>query len=191
MQSLYSIMSDEGLFLDEARKWGTDKLTKHPYTEEYDVLFEKWRDKPVRLLEIGAYYGASTIAWDKYFPLGDITVVDIEPRTALDNIKGRVDENRTRILIGDAYTEEFADTLGTFDIINDDGPHSLESMIKCVELYYPKLNPNGVMAIEDIPYPSWMDILIEKLPKGTRTKIVDYPEQGRGASDSRILIAWR
>lgn len=188
-KSLYEIMKDESLFLDESRGWGTDKLTKHPYTEEYDVLFEKWRDKPVRLLEIGAYHGASTIAWDKYFPKGDITVVDVQPRKALENIKGRVDPDRTRIIIANAYDEEFADTLGNFDIVNDDGPHDLESMIQCIKLYFPKLNKGGVLVIEDIPDASWIDKLIAELPKDTRVKGVDYSSQA--ASDSRILVAWK
>jgi predicted O-methyltransferase YrrM len=188
-KSLYEIMKEEGLFLDENRKWGTDKLTKHPYTEEYDELFAQWRDKPVKLLEIGAYYGASTIAWDKYFPKGDITVVDIEPRTALENIQGRIDPDRTRIIIADAYSKEFIDSVGNFDIVNDDGPHDKESMIACAKLYFPKLNPGGVIVIEDIPHESWIDDIIKELPKRIRTKRVDL--SGSAASDSRIFIIWK
>jgi hypothetical protein len=188
-KSLYQIMEDEGLFLDESRGWGTDKLTKHPYTEDYDPLFEQWRDKSIRLLEIGAYHGASTIAWDKYFPKGDITVVDIQPRKALENIEGRIDSSRTRIIIANAYSKDFADTLGNFDIINDDGPHDLESMLQCARLYFPKLNEGGVLVIEDIPHSGWIETIITELPEGTKTKSVDY--SSRAASDSRILIAWK
>lgn len=187
-KTLLEIMEEEHLFLDEANQKGTDKLTKHPYSQRYEPLFEPYRDKEVRLLEIGAYYGASTIAWDKYFPKGDITVVDNQPRTALENIKGRIDESRTRILIGDAYTKEFADTLGTFDIINDDGPHNLESMKSCIELYYSKLNPGGVLVIEDIPNPDWFRIFENMLP-GVRTEKVDFARVA--ASDSRVFIAWK
>jgi precorrin-6B methylase 2 len=188
-KSLRQIMEDEGLFLDESRGWGTDKLTKHPYTEDYDPLFEQWRDKPVKLLEIGAYHGASTIAWDKYFPQGDITVVDIKPRKSLENIQGRVDPTRTRIIIADAYTKEFADSQSSFDIVNDDGPHDLESILQCARLYYPKLNPGGVLVIEDILRQEWIDLIIAELPEGTKTKCVDYTN--RAAGDSRILIAWK
>jgi hypothetical protein len=188
-KSLYQIMEDEKLFLDESRGWGTDKLTKHPYTKHYDPLFEQWREKPVRLLEIGAYHGASTIAWDKYFPLGDITVVDIQPRKSLENIEGRVDPARTRIIIADAYTKEVADSLGTFDIVNDDGPHDLESMLSCAKLYFPKLNPGGVLVIEDIPSASWFNSITEVLPKGTQVKTID--DSATAATDSRILIAWK
>lgn len=190
-KTLYEIMAEEGLFLDEKRGWGTDKLTKHPYTEDYDPLFEQWRDKPVRLLEIGAYHGASTIAWDKYFPKGDITVVDIQPRKALENIKGRVDSSRTRIIIADAYTKDFADSQGNFDIVNDDGPHDFDSMVQCVRLYFPKLNEGGVLVIEDIPDAAWVHQLIAELPEGTITKSVDYSSRRGAASDSRILIIWK
>lgn len=188
MRTLLEIMDDENLFLDEVNRKGTDKLTKHPYSEKYEGLFLPYRDEPVRLLEIGAYYGASTIAWDRYFPKGDITVVDIEERTALHNTKGRIDESRTRIVIGDAYTKEFADTLGTFDIINDDGPHSLESMRKCIELYYPKLNPGGFLIIEDIPNRDWLNLFKAMLPDA-RTQEYDWSH--RAASDSRVFIAWK
>jgi len=189
LKSLYEIMKDEGLFLDEIKGVGTDKVFKHPYTKHYDPLFEQWRDKPVKLLEIGAYHGASTIAWDKYFPLGDITVVDVEPRKSLQNIEGRVDPNRTRIIIADAYTKEFAESVGTFDIVNDDGPHDLNSMLLCAKLYYPKLNPGGVLVIEDIPSKDWFDKIIEVLPPGTQVKTID--DSATASSDSRILIAWR
>lgn len=189
-KTLLEIMQEENLLLNEQAMQGTDKLTKHPYSDDYEPLFEPWRDKPVRLLEIGAYHGASTIAWDKYFPLGDITVVDNQPRKSLENIKGRVDESRTRILIGDAYTQEFADTLGTFDIVNDDGPHNLESMKKCIELYYPKLNSGGVLIIEDIPSAEWFDEFIAMVPD-KKYECIDYSKRGKGASDSKVFLVWR
>ena len=187
---IMDIMNQEELYLNENQKKGTDKFTKHPYSEEFNVLFEKFIDKKIRLLEIGAYYGASTIIWDKYFPLGDITVLDIEPRTALDNIVGRVDPNRTRIIINDAYDQEFVKKLGTFDIINDDGPHDLVSQLVCLDIYYPLLNEGGYLIIEDIPDAQWLDLMKDKVPEG-KFKTIDYHAQNRGASDSRLFICWK
>jgi hypothetical protein len=73
--------------------------------------------------------------------------------------------------------------------VNDDGPHNLESMLMCAKLYYPKLNPGGVLVIEDIPSVSWFDSIIEVLPEGTKVKTID--DAATAATDSRILIAWK
>ena len=37
-----------------------------------------------------------------------------------------------------------------FDIIFDDGPHTLESQKKCIEYYLPLLKGGGTMFIEDV-----------------------------------------
>lgn len=193
MKTMLDIMHEEKLFLDEGSKKGTDKLTKHPYSRDYERIFEKYHDKEISLLEIGAYYGASTIMWDKYFSKGEITVVDINQRTALENIKDRVDENRTRILIADAYDLDFVKDLPRYDIINDDGPHDLESMTKCVKLYYPKLNNGGVMLIEDIPDSAWFDVLLDIAKKFGGNLIyecLDYSRDG-GTTDSRVLVLYK
>ena len=189
MKTLMEIWEEEKLTLDDANKVGTSKYTSHPYASKYDELFAPWRQKQFRLLEIGALYGASTIIWDKYFPNADITVVDIEDRNATINTEGRIDPNRTRLRFGDAYTQEFAYKLGTFDIINDDGPHSYESMKKCIELYFPKLNSGGLMIIEDIPNANWIKEFESMLP-GVKTESTDFPDMPR-SPDSRIFIAWK
>ena len=190
---MLDIMSEEELFLDEENKKGTDKLTKHPYSRNYERIFEKYRDEKISLLEIGAYYGASTIMWDKYFPNGDITVIDIDQRTALENIKDRVDENRTRILIANAYDLDFVKNLQQYDIINDDGPHDLESMKKCVEIYFPKLNRGGVLLIEDIPDSAWFEVLLniaKEFDDNLMYECLDYSNDG-GTVDSRVLVLYK
>jgi hypothetical protein len=62
-------------------------------------------------------------------------------------------------------------------------------MLNCAKLYYPKLNPGGVLVIEDIPRLAWVQQIIDVLPEGTKTKYVDYTK--RAAPDSRVLIAWK
>jgi hypothetical protein len=62
-------------------------------------------------------------------------------------------------------------------------------MCSCIDLYFEKLNPGGVLVIEDIPEKEWIDLLIQRLPENTKTKTVDFTE--RAAIDSRILIAWK
>jgi len=188
INSILKIFDEENLYLNESLAFGTDKFSKHGYDPYYEILFKPFRDKSIELLEIGAYHGGSTIFYDKYFPLGNITVVDINPRKALDNILGRVDPNRTKILIGNAYDQEFASKLGSFDLINDDGPHDLQSMISCLNIYYAKLNPSGLLIIEDIPFNSWFSILKREIPRNSNSVCVSIPNK---ATDSRFFACWK
>lgn len=186
-KTLLEIFEEEKLHLSDRDFVGTSKFTAHPYAEDYDKIFEPWREKKFNFLEIGALYGASTIIWDKYFPNADITVVDIDIQHAEKNIKGRVDENRVKLLQGDAYTPSFSETLGNFDIINDDGPHTIDSMKQCIRLYYPKLNEGGVIIIEDIKRDDWFDKLIEVTPT-KNYECINYCQMGKGVSDSRVFV---
>ncbi len=61
-----------------------------------------------------------------------------------------------------------------FDVLLDDGPHTLESMIQFIELYLPLLADNGVFIIEDIKDPSWFDVLRRKTPRHLHKFIRTY-----------------
>ena len=55
-----------------------------------------------------------------------------------------------------------------FDILIDDGPHTLDSMVFFVKHYLPLLNDTGVLVIEDIPDIKWVNILISYTPEEYR-----------------------
>lgn len=141
---------------------GTDKHNEHDYIQGfYDAEFEKYCDKPIDLLEIGIFGGASLALWSKYFPYATLTGVDIN-----NNIDPKYREvERVQHLFSNAYDYKFVNSLGTFDIIIDDGPHSLDSQIQCLRLYLDKLNPGGILVIEDVQDPGWFDYLKENTPK--------------------------
>ena len=61
-----------------------------------------------------------------------------------------------------------------FDIIIDDGPHSLESMIVCVQKYLPKLKSDGILVIEDLKELSWAETLTEYVPSSLKNKVSVY-----------------
>ena len=46
-------------------KWST-------YLDEYERIFSEYRDKPVRLLEIGVQNGGSLEIWRQYFPNAEL-----------------------------------------------------------------------------------------------------------------------
>ena len=54
-----------------------DKGIKHRYWELYEQDFQKHKDEPINILEIGTFKGESTNAWLEYFPNATIYGVDI------------------------------------------------------------------------------------------------------------------
>ena len=61
-----------------------------------------------------------------------------------------------------------------FDMILDDGAHTLETMIKFIELYSKILNDDGVLIIEDIPDIAWIDSLKNCTPEHLKKYISIY-----------------
>lgn len=77
------------------------------------------------------------------------------------------------IFFENAYDVEFIKNLPNFDIIIDDGPHTLPSQIEAINLYLPKLNKGGVFVIEDIQDDSWFNSLIEESKKVSENDLSD------------------
>ena len=60
-----------------------------------------------------------------------------------------------------------------FDIIIDDGPHTLESHLCFLDLYLPKLNSGGVAIIEDIDNIKWLEFYKKYIPDGYTYESID------------------
>lgn len=147
---------------------GTDKNTYHCYVSNfYEKEFEKYKDKPISLLEIGISVGGSLYLWGKYFTKG--TILGIDNTHVIRDIWKELPN--VSYLIKDAYTQSVADSLQNFDIIIDDGPHSLESQIEAIKLYLPKLNDDGIFIIEDVNNVGYFEILKENTPKEFHDRI--------------------
>lgn len=148
--------------LIERHGFPTDKCSVHSYGGFYDRELARFRDRPIRLLEVGVDRGGSLRLWDAYFDhRAEIVGVDID--------LSRIEPGARRIaalIRADAYTEAMAIGLGQYDIIIDDGPHTLASMLKLIRLYTPRLNPGGLMVIEDVQDWSWYSRLMDAVPDG-------------------------
>ena len=44
----------------------SDKYTLHNYIPFYNLLFDKFKNKPINFLEIGLFYGDSIKLWDNH-----------------------------------------------------------------------------------------------------------------------------
>jgi hypothetical protein len=58
----------------------------------------------------------------------------------------------------------FRDKNIKLDIIVNDGPHSLASMIQAIELYLPHLAEDGIFVVEDIQRLDWIRALRTVMP---------------------------
>ena len=121
----------------------------HHYYTAYEERLAPYRDRPVRVLEIGVHYGGSLKLWHEYVhPDSTIVGVDIEERCsryARDNIS---------VEIGDQSDEGFLQTLvdkyGEFDIIIDDGSHKSEHQRASWQLLFREgLADGGIYIVED------------------------------------------
>lgn len=137
-----------------AIRHGTDKFGYHDYTPNYHKLFGRFRDRPLRLLEIGVggYQdedrgGQSLAVWRDYFPQGQITGIDIQKKV-LDL------GPRVRILQGSQVDPDFLARVvaerGPFDLIVDDGSHRNEHVVESWKILWPTLAPGGVYVAEDV-----------------------------------------
>ena len=145
-------------------KHGTDKESKHKYCSAfYEKAFFDLKDKKLNILEIGIQQGSSLVLWNEYFKNSIVYGIDNS-----DFIKDRLDTYpRIKTIIQDAYKKELTFNLPLFDIIIDDGPHTLESQIKFINNYFKKLNKNGKLFIEDVDGKNNLNELIKEASKFT------------------------
>lgn len=130
----------------------TDKETLHGYGQHYDRWLAPYRDKPVRLLEIGIaqFGGGSVLAFAEYFPRGEIWGLDI----AADMLPPDVAAHpRVKLVKADAYATLTAASLGYFNIIVDDCYHDAGHQGVAMELYSPWVKPGGMYIIEEAAPP--------------------------------------
>jgi len=163
MQTLKTILNDHKLniFDEENMKihpnYGTDKGHPKSYIDEfYENFFKNYKNTKNIIVEIGVRSGASLKLWSEYFSkdskiYGLDNLVDKNQHSVPVN-ENWINEKNIEYIIGDAYTEEIANKFDEITILIDDGPHSIESHIKLIELYSSKMQKGGAIIIEDVGY---------------------------------------
>jgi ubiquinone/menaquinone biosynthesis C-methylase UbiE len=170
---------------------GTDKNIIHSYVDEiYGIYLEPFLNKEGNILEIGTRFGASAVLWNKLLPNFNVCTLDISNIITQSNVK-KIDWNKVRYIVGDAYTPNVRDEIKNyyenFDIIIDDGPHTLDSHKLCLDLYLDLLKPGGHLIIEDIENLENLDVLVKKIPSGYKFKSYDLREK-KGRYDDICLV---
>ncbi|WP_129670088.1 class I SAM-dependent methyltransferase [Phytoactinopolyspora endophytica] len=140
-------------------RFGSDKETFHRYMRHYEQHFARFRNQPIRLLEIGigggrdAYIGGgSLLMWQRYFKRGLVYGLDLFNKP---NVHGP----RIRTVRGDQNDHEFLDNLGLqfgpFDVIIDDGSHINEHIMTSISGLFPYVRSGGFYVIEDLCFAYW------------------------------------
>ena len=185
----------------------TDKNTNHSYLELYNDLLSSRRFTAKNVLEIGIgpalHYpcvingytlesnGGSIKLWNDFFIHANIYALDIIHYSQVwdgiknnDSIKLYTSQNAYD---SNFVLNEFKST--KFDFIIDDGPHTLESMILCVQLYLPLLNDNGILIIEDLQQIEWLNILKSIVPDELKQYVTFYDRRNiKGRYDDIVFV---
>ncbi|RAY12701.1 class I SAM-dependent methyltransferase [Actinomadura craniellae] len=135
-------------------RYGSDKWASfHWYTPHYERHFAPYRDRPVRVLEIGIggyeddLGGPSLKMWKRYFHRGLIFGLDLYDKSALN-------ETRLTALTGDqgdpGALVAMAEEHGPFDIIIDDGSHMNDHVHTSFRALFPYVRTGGLYVVEDL-----------------------------------------
>lgn len=134
--------------------------------QEFDLFMEQYylKQKPKKVLEIGAFYGATLWNWIEYndnletlisidlpIPPSDGRYKEMLKSRAL--WKGWTDANNVKFvdIQGDSHAQSTLDKVKyeKFDFIFIDGDHTYEGVKKDWEMYGPLINEGGIVAFHD------------------------------------------
>lgn len=133
----------------------TDKSSLfHNYTKVYSQFFDDQKDLPVKFLEIGVYQGSSVKLWENYFRNGELHFIDIDYTQLIYS------PERAQLHTGDQANSAHLLALmskvgGDFDIIIDDGGHTMQQQQVSFKTLFPYLKSGGVYVIEDLHTSYW------------------------------------
>lgn len=120
-----------------------------PYFDVYMKHLSKFIDRKPVVLEIGVQNGGSIDMWLEYFG-HDSTIVGVD---ILPECKSLSYPDNVEIFIGDQsdvnFWNEVLEKYKQFDIIIDDGGHTMKQQIVTLEKMFPFLNQGGVYICED------------------------------------------
>ena len=130
----------------------------HHYFELYERHFGRFKDRPIRMLEIGVFRGGSLRMWKQYFhPESTIVGIDVDKSCQAHEI---ADQN-VFVRIGSQadpnFLSEVNGEFGPFDIILDDGSHKTHhQIISFGALFRTALNDGGCYMVEDTHTNYWL-----------------------------------
>lgn len=164
------------------RKTETDKILHHGYHRYYPFFLERWRDKKIKMLEIGYLLGQSHQMWVEYFPYGEVYFMEKD----IPHDYSEPHFPKSSFYRGSQYSLDDMERMlqekkltGQLDFIIDDGSHHPKHQIFSFQyLFMHGLKPGGVYIIEDIEMNYWYH-------GDTYKELVNY-----GVTSKHSLIAY-
>ncbi|MDW4496891.1 class I SAM-dependent methyltransferase [Sulfitobacter sp. D35] len=121
----------------------------HHYIPLYDRYLARFRDRPVRFLEIGVHKGGSLQMWRRY--LGEQATlfgIDTDPDCATyDGAAGAV---RIGSQTDTQFLSEVVAEMGGLDVVLDDGSHRMAHVRATFRHLFPLLDQGGLYMVEDL-----------------------------------------
>jgi hypothetical protein len=170
----------------------TDKNTRHSYLDIYDLLFNRIQFIARNVLEVGIQRGGSIKLWSDYFIAAKIFGLDIMNFNEINShlIK---DDPRVVLYTGvNAYDPTFVTNSLShtrYDVMIDDGPHTLESMKQFIQLYVPLMSDIGILVIEDVQDISWIRELKSCFPDNLKQYVQVFDLRYRKNRRDDIIFA--
>ena len=130
----------------------------HHYFDVYTRYFERFRDRPITMLEIGVFRGGSLRMWKEYFhPDSTIVGIDIDKSCQAHEISDRNVFVRIGSQADPTFLANVNGEFGPFDIILDDGSHKTHhQIISFGALFRSALKDDGCYLVEDVHTNYWI-----------------------------------
>jgi len=123
------------------------------FFEIYTELFTPLKDKKIRILEIGIDRGGSLKIWRDYFKKAEVIGLDIEYKEPIEGVK---------IIQGNQKDTNVLDSLGSLDIVIDDGGHKMSEQKETFKHIFPRMKEGSIYIIEDTETSYWAEFIDEE-----------------------------
>lgn len=126
------------------------------YLPIYHRHLGPYRGKPVKVLEIGVYRAGGLRMLQHYLG-SQATVIGLD----VDQLAVDAAGEDFEVVLGDQGSAQVLESLnhqyGPFDIIIDDGGHTMEQQITTIETLFPLLSDGGIFIVEDCHTSYWAE----------------------------------
>ena len=124
-------------------------LKTHNYTQFYEKYFKTFKNKNIKLLELGSHEGKGIASFYYFFPNAHFLGANINPFQMKYNSKRieeiYIDVSSKKIL------QNFCNYIdNSFDVIIDDASHNLRDILITLPILFKKLKSGGYYVIEDV-----------------------------------------
>lgn len=168
----------------------TDKYDLGYMEHIYKPLFKEEGSRIKAVLEIGVFQGDSIKEWHSHFPNAVVHGID-------SGVVSVADVNPELVTVYSQVEAYAAETIAKFmqvrpegyDLIIDDGPHTIDSQIYFVRNYGELLAEEGIMVLEDVIHAGALE-KIESAVDKTNFEMIRYDMRGKQLSKD-LLDRWQ